>query len=52
LALNYITSYAYSGSVSVNHTYMMQVSLRTLGGNTSTNSGAPAYGGAAFGSAQ
>ena len=35
LALNYITDYAYSGSVSVNHTYMMQISLRTLGGNTS-----------------
>ena len=34
LALNYITDYAYSGSVSVNHTFMMQVSLRTLGGNT------------------
>jgi LPS-assembly protein len=39
LALNYITSYAYSGSRSVNHTYMMQVSLRTLGGNTSTGAG-------------
>ena len=39
LALNYITSYAYSGSVSVNHTYMMQVSLRTLGGNTSSGLG-------------
>jgi LPS-assembly protein len=39
LALNYITSYAYSGSVSVNHTYMMQVSLRTLGGNTNSGSG-------------
>ena len=38
LALNYITDYAYSGSVSVNHTYMMQVSLRTLGGNTSGSS--------------
>jgi len=35
LALNYITDYAYSGSVSVNHTFMAQVSLRTLGGNTS-----------------
>jgi LPS-assembly protein len=35
LALNYITDYAYSGSVAVNHTFMMQVSLRTLGGNTS-----------------
>ena len=34
LAFNYITSYAYSGSVSVNHTYMLQISLRTLGGNT------------------
>ena len=30
LALNYITDYAYSGSVSVNHTFMAQVSLRTL----------------------
>jgi LPS-assembly protein len=48
LALNYITSYAYSGSVSVNHTYMMQVSLRTLGGTT--NNGAPSTGGTgAFG---
>ncbi|MFL6797878.1 MAG: LPS-assembly protein LptD [Xanthobacteraceae bacterium] len=36
LALNYITDYAYSGSVPVNHTFMMQVNLRTLGGNTST----------------
>ena len=44
LALNYITNYAYSGSVSVNHTYMMQVSLRTLGGSASTNSGAAGYG--------
>jgi LPS-assembly protein len=43
LALNYITDYAYSGSVSVNHTYMMQVSLRTLGGNT------PSQGGSSFG---
>ena len=37
LALNYVTSYAYSGSVTVNHTYMMQLSLRTLGGTTSTS---------------
>jgi len=36
LALNYITSYAYSGSVTVNHSYMMQLTLRTLGGTTST----------------
>jgi LPS-assembly protein len=36
LALNYITDYAYSGSMSVNHTVMMQVNLRTLGGNTSS----------------
>jgi LPS-assembly protein len=35
LALNYITDYAYSGSLSVNHTFMMQISLRTLGGTTS-----------------
>jgi LPS-assembly protein len=45
LALNYITSYAYSGSVSVNHTYMMQLTLRTLGGNTSTGAGNAALGG-------
>jgi LPS-assembly protein len=47
LALNYITDYAYSGSLSTNHTFMMQLSLRTLGGNTTNqgvsalNSGAP-----------
>jgi LPS-assembly protein len=41
LALNYITDYAYSGSVSVNHTFMMQFSLRTLGG-TASNQGASA----------
>ena len=38
MALNYITDYAYSGSVNVNHTFMMQISLRTLGGNTSGQS--------------
>ena len=38
LALNYITDYAYSGSVSVNHTFMAQVSLRTLGGNVAGQS--------------
>ena len=42
LALNYITDYAYSGSLSVNHTFMMQLSLRTLGGNTSGQSTAAA----------
>jgi LPS-assembly protein len=44
LALNYITDYAYSGSVSVNHTFMMQVSLRTLGGNTNSGAGVSALG--------
>jgi LPS-assembly protein len=34
LALNYITSYSYSGSTAANNTILMQVSLRTLGGNT------------------
>ncbi|MET0539281.1 MAG: LPS-assembly protein LptD [Xanthobacteraceae bacterium] len=38
LALNYVTDYAYAGSVSVNHSVMMQFSLRTLGGNTSGQS--------------
>ena len=38
LALNYITDYAYSGSVSVNRTFMMQISLRTLGGTSAGQS--------------
>src|SRR5205085_12641594 len=42
LALNYITDYAYSGSVSVNHTFMAQISLRTLGGNTNSGAGVSA----------
>ena len=42
LGLNYITDYAYSGSVSVNHTFMMQLSLRTLGGNTGGSQGVSA----------
>jgi LPS-assembly protein len=32
VAMNYITDYAYSGSTSANHTVLLQVSLRTLGG--------------------
>ena len=40
LAVNYITDYAYSGSLSTNHTFMLQLSLRTLGGN-STSPGSP-----------
>ena len=51
LALNYITSYAYSGSVTVNHSYMMQISLRTLGGTTSTGgNGVSPLGAGTFGS--
>jgi LPS-assembly protein len=41
LAGNYITDYAYSGSLTVNHSFMLQLSLRTLGGTT-TNQGASA----------
>ena len=51
LALNYITSYAYSGSVTVNHTYMAQITLRTLGGTTSTGAqGVSPLGAGALGS--
>jgi LPS-assembly protein len=32
MALNYITSYQYSGNPTANHTVMLQLSLRTLGG--------------------
>jgi LPS-assembly protein len=34
LALNYITNYTYSGNVSANHQIMLQLSLRTLGGTS------------------
>ncbi|AXK80510.1 LPS-assembly protein LptD [Pseudolabrys taiwanensis] len=36
LAVNYITSYIYSGNVTNNHTIMLQLSLRTLGGTSVT----------------
>jgi LPS-assembly protein len=36
LALNYITDYAYSGSLSVNRSLMMQINLRTLGGTSAS----------------
>ncbi len=32
--LNYITNYTYSGNVAANHTIMLQLSLRTLGGTS------------------
>ena len=44
LALNYITSYTYSGNARVNHTVMLQLSLRTLGG-TSVSQGVSSLGG-------
>jgi LPS-assembly protein len=34
LGLNYITNYTYSGNVQANHTVMLQISLRTLGGTS------------------
>lgn len=34
LAVNYITNYTYSGNVTNNHTVMLQLSLRTLGGTS------------------
>ena len=42
--LNYITSYSYSGNPGVNHTIMLQLSLRTLGG-TSLSQGVTGIGG-------
>ena len=36
LALNYITNYTYSGNVTSDHTIMLQLSLRTLGGTSVT----------------
>jgi LPS-assembly protein len=38
LGLNYITDYTYSGNVSANHQIMLQLSLRTLGGTSVSQS--------------
>ena len=34
MSLNYITDYTYSGNVTTNHSVVLQVSLRTLGGTS------------------
>ena len=34
LALNYVTSYSYSGATAANNTVFLQLSLRTLGGGS------------------
>jgi LPS-assembly protein len=44
LAVNYITNYTFSGNVTSDHTIMLQMSLRTLGG-TSVNQGVGGLGG-------
>ncbi len=44
LALNYITNYTYSGNPASDHTIMLQLSLRTLGG-TSLSQGVGSLGG-------
>ncbi len=44
LALNYMTSYVYSGNPGVNHTIMLQLNLRTLGG-TAVSQGVTGLGG-------
>ncbi len=44
LAVNYVTSYSYSGNPEANHTVMLQLSLRTLGG-TSLSQGISGVGG-------
>jgi LPS-assembly protein len=44
LALNYITSYTYSGNPTKDHRLMLQLSLRTLG-STSGSTGVPGIGG-------
>ena len=38
LAVNYITNYTYSGNVENNHTVMLQLSLRTLGSTSVSQS--------------
>src|SRR6476659_6933416 len=43
LGLNYVTNYTYSGNVQANHTVMLQLNLRTLGGTSvSQGVGSPA----------
>jgi LPS-assembly protein len=38
MALNYVTSYTYSGNPETNHAIMLQLSLRTIGGSTVSQS--------------
>ena len=38
MALNYITSYTYSGNPEANHAIMLQLSLRTIGGTAVSQS--------------
>lgn len=41
MSLNYITDYTYSGNVNTNHSVLLQVSLRTLGGTSQGGSLGP-----------
>ena len=41
MSLNYVTDYTYSGNVTTNHSVVLQVSLRTLGGTTQGGSLGP-----------
>jgi LPS-assembly protein len=41
MSVNYVTDYTYSGNVSTNHSVVLQVSLRTLGGTSSSGSVGP-----------
>jgi hypothetical protein len=36
LGLNYITNYTTSGNITANHTVMLQIALRTLGGTSAS----------------
>ncbi|MGB9041903.1 MAG: LPS-assembly protein LptD [Pseudolabrys sp.] len=38
LGLNYVTNYTYSGNVTANHTVMLNIALRTLGGTSAGQS--------------
>jgi LPS-assembly protein len=48
LAANYITNYTYSGNVAANHAIMLQLSLRTLGGTSLTQSVGTSTGSSGF----
>jgi LPS-assembly protein len=48
VALNYMTNYSYSGNVTPDQQFMLQITLRTLGGTAISQSVTPTSAGSVF----